>query len=194
MTVYFAVMAFIVALIVAVDMGLFRHWGFRLDSTIIPYLRTPKEAAASVTWGDLWPTILLLFGYGALLFFMWRPITKIYRYVKQTISQRITSTLVMLLVGGLLFLAIRGGVDTAPANVSKVYFSDNMFLPHARSSRIATTVTTPTRSVPRFFRSWPTTTQPRRSQSSKRSARMWYLLCLRVWDVPLPTSWWMARP
>ena len=93
MTAYFAVMAFIVALIVAVDMGLFRHWSFRLDSTIIPYLRTPKEAAASVTWSDLWPTILLLFGYGALLFFMWRPIAKIYHYAKQAIAQRITSTL-----------------------------------------------------------------------------------------------------
>ena len=136
MTAYFAVMAFIVALIVAVDMGLFRHWGFRLDSTIIPYLRTPKEAAASVTWSDLWPTILLLFVYGALLFFMWRPITRIYRYVKQTISQRITSILVMLLMGGLLFLAIRGGVDTAPANVSKVYFSDNMFLNQAATNPV----------------------------------------------------------
>ena len=41
LTAYFAVMAFISSLIVAVDMGLFRHWGFRLDSTIIPYLRTP---------------------------------------------------------------------------------------------------------------------------------------------------------
>ena len=146
MTAYFAVMAFIVALIVAVDMGLFRHWSFRLDSTIIPYLRTPKEAAASVTWSDLWPTILLLFGYGALLFFMWRPIAKIYHYTKQTIAQRITSTLVMLFVGGLLFLAIRGGVDTAPANVSKVYFSDNMFLNQAATNPIFSFLSSATRS------------------------------------------------
>ncbi len=132
LTIYFAVMA----TLVAVDMGLFRHWDFRLDSTIIPYLRTPKEAAASVTWGDLWPTVLLFFGYGALLFFAWRPITKLYRVVKQSIAQRITSTFVMLFVGGLLFLAIRGGVDTAPANVSKVYFSDNMFLNQAATNPI----------------------------------------------------------
>ena len=133
---YFAVMAFFSSLIVAVDMGLFRHWGFRLDSTIIPYLRTPKEAAASVTWGDLWPTILLFVAYGALLFWAWRPLAKLYRKVEQTLRKRLLSTATMLLMGGLLFLAIRGGLDTAPANVSKVYFSDNMFLNQAATNPI----------------------------------------------------------
>ena len=136
LTAYFAVMAFISSLIVAVDMGLFRHWGFRLDSTIIPYLRTPKEAAASVTWGDVWPTMILFVAYGALLFWAWRPLAKLYRKVEQSVRQRILSTAVMLLTGGLLFLAIRGGLDTAPANVSKVYFSDNMFLNQAATNPI----------------------------------------------------------
>lgn len=136
LTAYFAVMAFISSLIVAVDMGLFRHWGFRLDSTIIPYLRTPKEAAASVTWGDLWPTMILFVAYGALLFWAWRPLAKLYRKVEQSVRQQLLSTAVMLLTGGLLFLAIRGGLDTAPANVSKVYFSDNMFLNQAATNPI----------------------------------------------------------
>lgn len=136
LTIYFAIMAFIAALLVAVDMGLFRHWDFRLDSTILPYLQTPKEAAASITWGDLWPTLILFCCYGALLFISWRPIAKIYRVVKQTLSQRIVSTFAMLLLGGFVFLAIRGGVDTAPANVSKVYFSDNMFLNQAATNPI----------------------------------------------------------
>ena len=133
---YFAIMAFVVALLVAVDMALFRHWGFRLDSTIIPYLRTPKEAAASVTWGDVWPTILLFAGYGVLLFFAWCPTRKIYRAVRDTLRERMMSTFTLLLTGGLLFLAIRGGVDTAPANVSKVYFSDNMFLNQAATNPV----------------------------------------------------------
>lgn len=136
LTIYFAIMAFAVALIVAVDMGLFRHWDFRLDSTIIPYLRTPKEAAASVTWGDLWPTLILFCLYGALLFVAWRPVTKIYRVVKQSLKQRLASTFAMILLGGFIFLAIRGGVDTAPANVSKVYFSDNMFLNQAATNPV----------------------------------------------------------
>ena len=136
LTAYFAVMAFVASLLVAVDMGLFRHWDFRLDSTIIPYLRTPKEAAASVTWGDVWPTLILFVAYGALLFMAWRPIARLYHKVEQTLRGRMLSTAVMLLTGGLLFLAIRGGLDTAPANVSKVYFSDNMFLNQAATNPI----------------------------------------------------------
>ena len=133
---YFATMAFLISLIVAVDMGLFRYWGFRIDSTIFPYLATPKEAAASVTWGDLIPAIILFVAYGAAMFFAWRPISRLYRVTKQNIKQRGLSTVVMLFMGGLVFLAIRGGVSPAPANVSKVYFSDNMFLNQAATNPV----------------------------------------------------------
>ncbi len=133
---YFATMAFLISLIVAVDMGLFRYWGFRIDSTIFPYLATPKEAAASVTWGDLIPAVILFIAYGATMFFAWRPISRLYRATKQNIKQRGLSTVVMLFVGGLVFLAIRGGVSPAPANVSKVYFSDNMFLNQAATNPV----------------------------------------------------------
>ena len=133
---YFATMAFLISLIVAVDMGLFRYWGFRIDSTIFPYLTTPKEAAASVTWGDLIPAVILFAAYGAAMFFAWRPISRLYRATKQNIKQRLLSTVVMLFVGGLVFLAIRGGVSPAPANVSKVYFSDNMFLNQAATNPV----------------------------------------------------------
>ena len=133
---YFAAMAILVSLIVAVDMGLFRYWGYRIDSTIFPYLATPKEAAASVTWGDLIPAVTLFFAYGAVMLLAWLPISRIYRAVKQSLKQRITSSLVLLFVGGLLFLAIRGGLSPATANVSKVYFSDNMFLNHAATNPV----------------------------------------------------------
>ena len=133
---YFAAMAILVSLIVAVDMGLFRYWGYRIDSTIFPYLATPKEAAASVTWGDLIPAVTLFFAYGAVMLLAWLPISRIYRAAKQSLKQRITSSLVLLFVGGLLFLAIRGGLSPATANVSKVYFSDNMFLNHAATNPV----------------------------------------------------------
>ena len=133
---YFATMAFLISLIVAVDMGLFRYWGFRIDSTIFPYLATPKEAAASVTWGDLIPAVILFVAYDATTFFAWRPISRLYRATKQNIKQRGLSTVVMLFMGGLVFLAIRGGVSPAPANVSKVYFSDNMFLNQAATNPV----------------------------------------------------------
>jgi phosphoglycerol transferase MdoB-like AlkP superfamily enzyme len=129
-------MAFAVALIVAVDIGLFRYWGFRIDSTIFPYLASPKEAAASVTWGDFIPTTILFLIYGVVMFVAWRPVAKLYRQAKESLKIRLLSTLSLLFVGGLLFLAIRGGVGPATANVSKVYFSDNMFLNQAATNPV----------------------------------------------------------
>ncbi|MBR5282789.1 MAG: LTA synthase family protein [Alistipes sp.] len=143
---YFAAMATIIALIVAVDLGLFRYWAFRIDSTIFPYLASPKEAAASVTWGDLVPTVILFFAYAALMFLAWRPIGKIYQPKKGGFLARMGEFSVMLVVGGLLFLAIRGGVSPAPANVSKVYFSDNMFLNQAATNPVFSLISSSMRS------------------------------------------------
>lgn len=133
---YFVIIALVASLMVAVDFGLFRHWGFRLDSTILPYLATPKEAAASVTWSDLWPAVLLFVAYAALMIAVWRGVVAIYRSAKANLLHRILHTTIWIVVGGLIFLAIRGGTGTAPANVSKVYFSNNMFLNQAATNPI----------------------------------------------------------
>ncbi len=143
---YFVIIALVASLMVAVDFGLFRHWGFRLDSTIIPYLATPKEAAASVTWGDLWPAVLLFVLYAALMIAVWRGVVKIYHSAKANLLRRALHTAIWIVVGGLIFLAIRGGTGTSPANVSKVYFSDNMFLNQAATNPIFSFLSSASRS------------------------------------------------
>lgn len=50
MTGYFVLVALLTAVVFAVDVALYEHWGFRLDSTILIYLADPKEAMASVDW------------------------------------------------------------------------------------------------------------------------------------------------
>ena len=143
---YFVIIALVASLMVAVDLGLFRYWGFRLDSTIIPYLATPKEAAASVTWSDLWPAVLLFVVYAALMIAVWRVVTKIYHSERVSILRRALHTAIWIVVGGLIFLAIRGGTGTSPANVSKVYFSDNMFLNQAATNPIFSFLSSASRS------------------------------------------------
>jgi phosphoglycerol transferase MdoB-like AlkP superfamily enzyme len=46
-------------------------------------------------------------------------------------GRKIIQSVVLIVIFGLNFLAIRGGLTTAVANVSKVYFSDNIVLNHA---------------------------------------------------------------
>lgn len=136
LNIYFAMMSVAVAVIVAVDLGLYRYWGFRLDDSILLYLRTPEEAAASITWGDLWPQMTVAIAYAALMIFVYGRIVARYRADAMTLGRRAVSTLILLFGGGLLFLAIRGGTGTSPANVSKVYFSDRMILNHAATNPV----------------------------------------------------------
>ena len=51
LTGYFVLVATVTAVIFAVDVELYQHWGFRLDATILIYLTDPEEAMASV---DFW--------------------------------------------------------------------------------------------------------------------------------------------
>lgn len=134
---YLMVIAILCGILFGVDLGLYEYWGFRLDSTLLIYLADPKEAMASV---DLWSGIrqtLFMAGYAVLLYAAYRPIVKFFdgRRVGRWLPAA-GWTVVMLLVAGLDFLAIRGGVGTSVANVSKVCFSPNLFLNHAATNPI----------------------------------------------------------
>lgn len=127
---YFLTIAILVAVIYAVDVALYGYWGFRLDATLFFYLQSPKDAMASVP--------LKIFALQLVIFttYTW----SIYRLFKRFIiplfpstpvHKRVGSTVVILLVGGILFIPIRGGITTSTANVGMVYFSKNQFLNHA---------------------------------------------------------------
>ena len=67
LTGYFVLVATVTAVIFAVDVELYQHWGFRLDATILIYLTDPEEAMASV---DFWLGVrqtLLAAAYAALM-------------------------------------------------------------------------------------------------------------------------------
>ena len=134
---YFALVAFVAAVLFGVDLALYEYWGFRLDSTLLIYLSDPKEAMASV---DLWSAVrqtLFIVGYAALMFFSWRPIARLYRGERMWHwVEAVAGSLLLLLVAGLDFLSIRGGVGTSVANVSKVCFSPKLFLNHAATNPI----------------------------------------------------------
>ena len=133
---YFTVVSIASAALVAVDLGLYEYWGFRLDSTILIYLANPKEAMASV---DAWMAIrqsIIFVLYAALLIVCYRRVVRLYEGRALRWYRALPWSVVMLLVAGLDFLAIRGGVGTSVANVSKVCFSPTLFLNHAATNPI----------------------------------------------------------
>lgn len=131
--VWFAAVSVVTAAVVAVDIELYTYWGFRIDGTILIYLSDPKEAAASL---GVWQTVRQLLLCAAIAAAMlWVYVRIVHElFDSRRLRGRLLATLGMLLLGGLCFLAIRGGTTVAVANISKVYFSDRMFLNHAATN------------------------------------------------------------
>ena len=125
---YYAVIALLVAVVFVVDMGLYPFWGFKLDASIFLYLDSPEEALASVSTGFLLVRVLLMVMLALLLVWLMLKVTP--RKFK-AVKNRFLATLVMLLIGGGLFVIIRGGVTESTSNVGQVYFSSNQFLNHS---------------------------------------------------------------
>lgn len=121
------------AAIFAVDLGLYGYWGFRLDGSVLVYLSDPKEALASVTWGEALRQLVVFALYGGGMAATLLPLVSLLGCGDGARPARVRAcgSLLSLLLCGVLFLAIRGGVTVAVANVSKVYFSKDMFLNHA---------------------------------------------------------------
>lgn len=136
LTGYFALVSVLTAVIFAVDVALYEHWGFRLDATILIYLSDPKEAMASV---DFWLGVrqtLLAALYAALMIWLYRRTLRLFDGERVGWRTASAGSLVMLMLAGFDFLAIRGGMGASTANVSKVYFSSEMFLNHAATNPV----------------------------------------------------------
>ena len=121
-----------VAICFAVNLGLYEYWGFPLDGSLLQYLATPKEAMASVTAQMFIIQTVVALVYFAAMAVVCSKIVDIFEPQSGgKWGRKLIQSAVLILLFGVNFLAIRGGVSTAVANVSKVYFSDNIVLNHA---------------------------------------------------------------
>ncbi len=127
---YLLVIAAVSATAFAANLALYEYWAFPLDSSVLQYLASPKEALASVTAGQLLLQLLVAAAVFGGMAWCYLRVLRLYDPARRS-THRAGSTLVLLLAAGGLFLPIRGGVSVATANVSKVYFSGRMFLNHA---------------------------------------------------------------
>ena len=125
---YYILASILVSVVFVVDMGLYPFWGFKLDASIFLYLDSPKEAMASVSAGFIAVRILVMLVWAAGMVWLMMKITP---RILEKVERRVGGTLVGLLLGGVLFVIIRGGVTESTSNVGQVYFSSNQFLNHS---------------------------------------------------------------
>lgn len=136
LTTWFVLVAVATAVIFAVDVALYEHWGFRIDSTVLIYLTDPEEAMASV---DFWLGVrqtLLSVVYAAGMIWGYRRILGIFDGRAVGWQFAALGSVAVVMLAGFDFLAIRGGTGASVANVSKVYFSPTQFLNHAATNPV----------------------------------------------------------
>lgn len=125
---YYIWAAALISIIFVVDMALYTFWGFKLDASVFLYIDSPKEALASVSVGFILLRVLAILLLIALNSWV---LLKITPSVLTATRKRIAGTAGMLLLGGVLFIIIRGGVTESTSNIGQVYFSNEPFLNHS---------------------------------------------------------------
>ena len=128
---YFVVVALLISIAFIVDMSLYDFWKFKLDGTVLIYLNSPSNVTANVsTWFIIFRIFLILI-WATLVFLILKKITpKIFGKIS-SLGTKIAGTFLMLFIGGIIFLFIRGGITDSTANIGKAYFSNNQFLNHS---------------------------------------------------------------
>ena len=125
---YYIIASLLVCITFVVDMGLYPFWGFKLDASVFLYLDSPEEAMASVSVGFVAVRVLAMVLLAAL--YAWI-LTKITPQKLEVVKKKVSGTGIMLLLTGVLFIIIRGGVTESTSNVGQAYFSNNQFLNHS---------------------------------------------------------------
>lgn len=124
---YFGVTALFAGAVYAGNWALYGYWGFPLDSSVLQYLSTPAQALASSGLGEILGGFAAILFTALLLFGMWFYLTRRFWASGRSLAGFSAGLGLMLP----LFLAIRGGMSVATANVAQVYFSDRTVLNHA---------------------------------------------------------------
>ena len=131
MRIYTLIILLISSCLIVGDAVLYTYWGFRMDFTPFLYLKTPGEAAASVSTMKIiivcFTVISITVGFGYLYR---RLIDKLFSD-PEAILYKIPATLFSLVLFCSLIIPIRGGFGVAPINAGTVYFDENMFVNHA---------------------------------------------------------------
>lgn len=148
---YFALTALLIGTGLCADCALYSFWDFKLDATVLNYIDSPKDAVASVSpWYIILGVLAILAVARLLLWLLAKAACRFLEGEKEdkatnkvpsqnktktakprTISLRLLQTLLLLVMGGMLFLFVRGGVGRSTMNVGRAYYCDNQFLNHS---------------------------------------------------------------
>lgn len=115
------------------DAGMYPHWGYRLDSGILFYLKSPKSALASV---DVWELLAGAMVWAGIVWggrWLYRRWVEPHLTTAPPAAWRATHTGFALIAASMI-IPIRGGLQQIPMGLSHAYYSNIPFANHAALS------------------------------------------------------------
>jgi phosphoglycerol transferase MdoB-like AlkP superfamily enzyme len=110
-------------IVVVVDMELYRHWGFRMNTTPLMYIGS--EAMGSVQLFVYLKLVAIFFALAVpFVAVFYRKIFPRINYLEPA-RHPLKTALAMLLISALMFLPIRGSFTVAPMNTGFVFFHNS---------------------------------------------------------------------
>jgi phosphoglycerol transferase MdoB-like AlkP superfamily enzyme len=125
--IYTRIWHLIISTLAVSDTLLYKHWGFRIDASILTYLSSPSEVMASASWQEV---IVLVLGLTIFILLSSWVVSHQMRIRTDSKTQTSNRFLYVFLVCTLI-LPMRGGWQLSPINQSSVAFSDKTFANHA---------------------------------------------------------------
>lgn len=119
----------LVALLTAVDVEMFRNWGFRLDGSILQYFNTPGEMVSASGSSPVALLVVLFLVLAGLSVFAFLRVLGPAMRAWQAMSFPINLAAIPLAVALVLplYIPLHGGIQKQPIKQSTVYFSQNPF-------------------------------------------------------------------
>jgi len=127
-------LAFLVvaSFLVVLDLGLYPHWGTRVNITAFNYINDPVAMGASVSLGDVLLGLLIAGSLVSAFVFLYR------RFFPEGVAidgkVKWYAAILQLFLVAALIIPIRGGLDTSPLNLSSVAFSPKLYVNQAASN------------------------------------------------------------
>ncbi|MDE7407774.1 MAG: LTA synthase family protein, partial [Muribaculaceae bacterium] len=134
MTVYNITIGLVLGLMVVADTALYTFWHYKIDASVLAYLRSLKGAFASVTTGYIITGLVAWATVSALLILWMQLICRLTigsgPYIASDVWHICGTIMLAIVLIGLCFILIRG-LHRRPNNPSLAFFSKNLYYNHA---------------------------------------------------------------
>lgn len=130
--IYTLVFLIVASFLIVLDLGLYPHWGTRVNITAFNYIDDPVAMSASVSPGDVLLGLLIAGSLVSAFVFLYR------RFFSEGVAidgkVKWYAVFLQLFLVATLIIPIRGGLDTSPLNLSSVAFSPKLYVNQAASN------------------------------------------------------------